>query len=346
MFYCMIKRMRNKLDIRLGLSLAAFFLFGLIGVLYFATISVESDDDLYRLALIDAMSDNDNSNYYASFDLETDDTRIRGEVAQDFATNDSYIRADVDLEVAVPDSEVSILAKIELNQITKFGEEPTLYYRYKDMTTSDGTFSTLLDKSVDPVRGKWVLASNTDEQTDEGEAPTSIRDGGTLALLSSVRLFYPTSVFGAEDQSKYLDAVDKYSLFEILERKRDTKFRGVLTEQFTVRIDKSALREFESETIEALSKYEGYEKIDTVFLDELFGASNSITAQIYVEEGTHRIIGIEYELMFEVPITEQLFDTDVYSVKFSLLHEYDRDFLIEAPKQYMSEEEFDTLFSF
>lgn len=296
--------------------------------------------ELYRKSIENAIS-TQSDEIYGSFDVSSDSTKMRGEFIGSPNSDKGKFRADLDVSFdqdGVPldlSAEMIIIGKEGKNK--KDASEG--YLKYNSLTTSKTEYKQNVEDYFSPVINKWVKLDN-DSKDDK---PTNFEEDGPLAAFDTLGIFLPITKLSESDQKIFLDAIDKYNLYQVGDEIDKEKFKGIESRKIRVSVKKDALLEFEKEVSEKLSDDAGFEKFDAKFVDRLFGKDNEFSADVYFDLEESKIIGADIEIDLDKPIKEAEFNTSVDEVSTSILIEYDRKLNIEAPKGAITQSEMSAL---
>ena len=140
-----------------------------------------------------------------------------------------------------------------------------------------------------------------------------------------------------------MNAVDKNGVYESGNNVQVTQFNGVNARKITVSVNKDALMKVDNELSQTLSKDADYKKTPVRFMDQLFGKSDRLSADIYLAPDKPVIIGAVLQVDLDRPVTETEFDTTIDKIRTSLFIDYNRDLVIKAPESSITEQQFDAL---
>ena len=308
------------------------------GAAAWALTNRKTADQVYMNALERALTTQEKEPY-GTFDLNSGDIQMRGEFKGDVAGESGDIRGDFDINFELDG--IPIQTSIEIIGIE--GETSESYLRYKSLTSDDAEYGDAVEEYFNPVLGKWLKADEDD--TDDEDSPWNLEEDGPIGVFGALGIFFPLSNLSDADREIYLGAIEKYNLYDVDSAIESQRFKGIETRAITVSVKEDAFVEFDKEMSERLSADANFERSDTAFIDDMFGKNNTLTAQIYLDTEEDRIIGIEQVIELNRTITETEFDTSFDKVKYSLLVDYDRPLSIEAPKDYLTEDQFDALLS-
>lgn len=296
--------------------------------------------ELYRKSIENAISIKSDE-LYGSFDVSSDSTKMRGEFIGSPNSNEGRLRADLDVSFEQDDvpldlsAEMIIIGKEDENK--KDASEG--YLKYNSLTTSNAEFKQNVEDYFSPVINKWVKLDNDNDE----DKPTSFEEDGALAAFDTLGVFLPITKLSESDQKIFLDAIDKYNLYQVSDKIENERFKGIESRKVRVSVKKDALLEFEKEVSETLSDDADFEKFDVKFVDQLFGKDNEFSADVYFDLDEPKIIGASIEIDLDEPVKEAEFNTSVDKVSTSILIEYDRKLTIEAPKGTITQTEMSTL---
>lgn len=305
-------------------------------VVYFIFIMQPTSSELYRTAITKAINVKSES-AYVSFDIDSGNSKLKGEFVGDLSGDNVRMRADIDVKTFSNGIPLTISA--ELIGISR-DEKTDAYVRYKSVSTTDTKYAATIVNYFAPVIGKWENTSKGDKE--EKKIPTTFESDGGVAIFNAIGIFAPISSLSDTDQKVYLSALDKYNIFNVDKEIEKAQFKGIDSRKLEVSVKKDAFTEFEKEVSQSLSAEAKYDRLDSKFVDQLFGKNDILRATVSVDNKGN-IIGVEVKVDLEAAVTETSFNTTINSVEASVLVEYGRKMTIEAPKDAISEKEYNSL---
>lgn len=323
----------KKLIVGLSILLVVVGVMG--GGYYYYLTNKQTPEEIYKQALTNAVSVNGDQ-FYGSFDINSENTKFKGEIEGDINGKNGKARGD--LVVDGKQEDVPITTEAEL--IVVEGDKSESYVKYNSVTSKNAEYNANVVAYFEPVLNQWVKFTNDDE-----DKPTSFEEDGALASLDATAIFMPFTDLNDTDKAKYIEVLNKYSVYTVDEKVEDTQFKGIDSRKFVVSVNKQAYEEFERELDSVLSSESEFERLDSKFIDLLFGRDNTLSANVYLKSKEAVIIGSEIAINLDEAVTESSFGSTVDKVDISVLLEENRKANITIPTTIMSEEEFQNLLS-
>lgn len=320
-----------KKTIIIALS-ALLFSAGLI-LVYVNFFRQPSAESLYKESIEEALRAGD-QDIFVSFHIDSKNAKYRGNGQLVSSTDEIKVRANMDVSAEFD----GIPAQIVAEMISIEGDSQDSYLRYKSVDSDGSEFSDLLVDYFKPALNKWVRIS-----ADEEDGPVSFEEQGALATMSVANIFMPFGELDQDGQDSFLDLADKYNLYIVDEEVESTTFKGVNARKVSVSIEKDPFIEFQNELESQLSSDNEFEKFKTAFIDDLFGSNDKLSADVYVDAESAQIVGLELDIEVDESVEHTAFNVAVGRVKASFLIDRSRSSSIEAPSNYITEDEFNAL---
>jgi hypothetical protein len=308
---------------------------GIAGGGYYYVSNKQSPEETYKQALSDAVSMN-NDQLYGSFDIKSENTKFKGEIEGDINGKNGKARGDLVVDGKQDDVPITVDAELIVIETDK----SEAYVKYNSVTSKDAQYNANVVSYFEPALNKWVKFTNEEE-----EKPTSFEEDGALASLDATAIFMPFTNLNEADKAKYVEVLNKYTVYTVEENIEDTQFKGLDARKFTVSVNKQAYEEFERELDSVLSTDSEFERLDSKFIDQLFGKDSILSANVYLKPKQAMIIGSEIAINLDDAVTETTFGSTVDKIDISVLIEDNRKANISVPSSSISEEEFQNLLS-
>lgn len=294
-------------------------------------------EELYRQALAAAVDFPSTEEISGSFDVDSGDTRFKGEfIASPGNWDKGNIRGEVEIKSSIEG--IPVIMAAELIAIED-GDRPDGYVKYMSVTSPDIAYKQQVEDFFAPALDKWTkMADDGDEDDGDG-----FDEDGAMAAMSLVDIFFPVSTLSSADREVFLSAVDSNDLYQVGEDIETTQYQGAAARKITVTIDKDTLLACDREINEAISEDADFESLDTDFIDQVFGDSDSLSADVYLSQDAASIIGVSLNLKLDPPIDETVFDTTLKKIKVNISILEDGQLTIEAPSSFITEKELDAL---
>lgn len=328
--------MINKKKLLAGLGVLVLVV-GAAVATYALVLNKQDAASLYREAVANALATTAEEPYGA-LTIETENIDLNGEFKGLVTGGDGSGKFEFKTESSFDGIPVKLSA--EMLSLTENDKDNT-YFRYRSISTDNEQFSGLLNEYFEPVINVWTKAPDTEDEEDA----TSFEDDGPLAVVSLLGMYAPITNSSEKDQQTYLSLMDKYDLYQVGETVEETTFKGTDARKLQVSIKKEALLAFEKEAVQQLSEDEDYEQLSEEFVDQAFGESGILRADVYLSPDEAVITGVYLETELSEEVQENAFETKMREISSSLLIDYDRDFKVEAPTDAVSEEAFSQLLS-
>lgn len=261
-----------------------------------------------------------------SGDTRTKDVKLKGEFEANIASDGTGFSTKVDFV---------ILGSEDKNES---------YFNYKEIS-GQGESAEDYEKYFEPVLGKWVKVAELEEDTS-----ASFQEDGSVATLEILGVFTGFGDIGEKERNAYLSAFDTHKAITVDEKIEKVKFNGVDARKLKVRVNKDAFKKMDEEASKNIANEDTYQKFDENFVDEFFGTSSELVADVYVDKKKAQIIGVEFKVKpssSENPdseIYDQTFGTKIGNISTSLFFEYGKEADVKAPEKSITEDELNELF--
>lgn len=305
--------------------------------LYYFVLRPPTASELYRTSITKAISIDAKTQPYLSFDIRAGDQTYKGQAKGDIAGDNSMVSLDFDVKTTSDD--VSMQLRAQAITIATKGKPDEGYVRYTSISSPDESYAQYIDDYFRASNDKWVKMSDTNNE----DKPTSFEDDGPIAVFDFVGVFTPIFSLNAGDREIFLKAIEKYHLYTLSETIEQSQFRGIQVRKLQVSIRKDDFMEFEKEVSQSLSKEADFTRLDDDFVDQAFGADNQLRADVYIDAKKPVIVGVDMNVKLLKPVTENTFQTTIGTISTSVLIDNSRNFTVEAPKDYISQDQYNAL---
>lgn len=233
------------------------------------------------------------------------------------------------------------------------GSEQT-YYQVLDVRSANGASPSTQDlrTAYGPLLGKWeAYDSSKTSATWFGLGTRDLGSEGPWSILAGVQHIFQASyfdqVYGADDQRAYLRALDDVHPFVGRGVTHHVEYGGVAdVTRLTMSVSRSAFHAFDKRLAATLSSTADYVADTAAFDDAVFGATGTLTAQVYVDAGS-RIIGVTTDMPLSHAVDEDVYGTTMRDTHtdFATLYGEDNGIDVPNPAETIPPQEYEKRFA-
>lgn len=296
-----------------------------------------SANDLYRQALENSLSLKD-ANISGSYTVDSNAEKFKAQFSESPRKRTGGLQGSLKVNGYMRNLPISL--SVDMIGVGSFPGNPgDLYMRLTSITTSAPVYSGRVEAVFAPILDKWVKT----DVNKEPQKPNTFENNGALAALNLTDWFMPLVSLSDSDKKIFLSSVDKNTLFNIPNKIVKTTYQGTQSRKIQVNIKKEALIQADKEVSASISPAAHFKPSDLTFVNEVFGKSDVISADVYLSPDAPRIIGVDVHVSLTAPVKDSGFGETISDVTMQAQVNYEHGLTIKPPDSFITGAELNSL---